>query len=116
MQIVIDINDKVYGLLKYFEKGLGLNDKKDDSDDVKTALMRAVINGTSLPKGHWISHGEHCKNLGVMPSGLGAYKWCSNCDCSIDVREWHRNHYNYCPNCGAKMVEPQESEDMEYTE
>ena len=64
-------------------------------------------------KGHWISHREHCENLGVMPSGLGAYKWCSNCDCGIDVREWHRNNYNYCPNCGAKMVEPQESEDKE---
>ena len=52
MQIVIDIDDKVYGLLRYFEKALGLNNKKDDSDDVKTALMRAVINGTPLPKGH----------------------------------------------------------------
>lgn len=50
MKIVIDINDKVYGLLRYFEKGLGFNDKKDNSDDVKTALMRAVINGTPLPK------------------------------------------------------------------
>ncbi len=48
MQIVIDIDDKVYGLLKYFEEGLGLNNKKDDNDDVKTALMRAVINGTPL--------------------------------------------------------------------
>ena len=62
------------------------------------------------PKGHWIGHREHCENLGVIPSGLGAYEWCSNCDCGIDVREWHRNHYNYCPNCGAIMVEPQESE------
>ena len=53
--------------------------------------------------GHWISHGEHCENLGAIPSGLGAYEWCSNCDCGIDVREWHRNHYNFCPNCGAKM-------------
>ena len=61
-------------------------------------------------RGHWIGHREHCENLGVMPSGLGAYEWCSNCDCGIDVREWHKNHYNYCPNCGAKMVEPQESE------
>lgn len=52
MQIVIDIGDKVYGLLKYFEKSLGLNDKKDDNDDVKTALIRAVINGIPLPKGH----------------------------------------------------------------
>lgn len=52
MQIVIDIDDKVYGLLKYFEKGLGLNNKKDENDNVKTALIRAVINGTPLPKGH----------------------------------------------------------------
>lgn len=51
MQIVIDISDKVYGLLKYFEKALGLVDKKEE-DDVKTALMRAVVNGTPLPKGH----------------------------------------------------------------
>lgn len=53
MRMVIDINDKVYGLLKYFEEGLGLTDKKDgNDDDVKTALMRAVIHGVPLPKGH----------------------------------------------------------------
>ena len=63
--------------------------------------------------GHWIGHREHCENLGVMPSGLGAYEWCSNCDCGIDAVEWHRNTYNYCPNCGIKMVEPQESEGAE---
>lgn len=57
--------------------------------------------------GHWISHREHCRNLGVMPSGLGAYEWCSNCDCGIDVREWHRNNYNFCPNCGARMESKQ---------
>jgi len=51
MQIVIDIPVEVYGLLKYFEKGLGLNDKKEE-DDVKTALIRAVVTGTPLPKGH----------------------------------------------------------------
>ena len=55
--------------------------------------------------GHWIGHREHCEELGVMPSSLGAYEWCSNCDCGIDVKEWHRNNYNYCPNCGAKMEE-----------
>ena len=52
MKIVIDIPEKVYGLLKYFERGLGLNDKKDSNDDVKTALMRAVINGSPLPEQH----------------------------------------------------------------
>lgn len=53
MQIVIDIDDKVYGLLKYFENGFGFDDKDDKKDDdVKTALMRAVLNGTPIPKGH----------------------------------------------------------------
>lgn len=52
MQIVIDIPDKIYGLLKYFEKAMGLADKKEEDDDVKTALIRAVVNGTPLPKGH----------------------------------------------------------------
>ena len=47
MKLVIDIDDKVYGLLKYFENGFGFDDK-DDNDDVKTALMRAVLNGTLL--------------------------------------------------------------------
>ena len=83
--------------------------------DIMTAKqMRIDICNRALEqeprKWHWISHREHCENLGVMPSGLGAYKWCSNCDCGIDVREWHKNHYNYCPKCGARMVEPQESE------
>ena len=83
--------------------------------DCRDCLVEDVIKPltpvTSQPKtGHWIGHREHCENLGVIPSGLGAYKWCSNCDCSIDVKEWHRNNYNYCPNCGAKMGEPQESE------
>lgn len=53
--------------------------------------------------GHWISHREHCEMNNLRPSGLGSYFWCSNCDCGIDVREWHRNNYNYCPNCGARM-------------
>lgn len=75
-------------------------------------LADAVEIEEQEPKtGHWIGHREHCENLGVMPSGLGAYEWCSNCDCGIDVREWHRNNYNYCPNCGTRMIEPQESEE-----
>lgn len=72
---------------------------KDWLDSMPTEDVRPVV------RGRWIGHREHCENLGVMPSGLGAYEWCSKCDCGIDVREWHKNNYNYCPNCGADMRE-----------
>lgn len=53
--------------------------------------------------GRWINHREHCEINNLIPSGLGSYFWCSECDCGIDNKEWHRNYYKYCPNCGAKM-------------
>ena len=44
--------------------------------------------------GHWIS---------------GKYKdTCSRCRCTYPKNIGFKN---YCPNCGARMVEPQESED-----
>ena len=39
---------------------------------------------------------EWIANLGII--------WCSNCNYGIDVRVWHRSHYNYCPNCGCRMA------------
>ena len=84
----------------------------DAYKDMLEACDMAIKALEQEPKtAHWIGHREHCENLGVMPSGLGAYEWCSNCDCGIDVKEWHMNNYNYCPNCGCRMVELQESED-----
>ena len=61
-------------------------------------------------KGYWINHREHCEMNNLIPSGLGSYFWCSNCDRGINASEWVRNNYNYCPNCGCCMVESQESE------
>ena len=60
------------------------------------------------PKGHWIGHREHCEMNNLRPSGLGSYFWCSECDCGIDSKNFSRVNYNYCPNCGAKMVESEE--------
>lgn len=80
---------------------------KSRVDEITNCIAMVVNEPCIQPKsktGHWIGHREHCENLGVMPSGLGAYEWCSNCDCGIDVREWHRNNYNFCPNCGVKML------------
>jgi hypothetical protein len=67
------------------------------------AGIRETVLEQQPKTGHWICHRDHCENLGVIPSGLGVYEWCSNCDCGIDIREWQRNYYNYCPNCGADM-------------
>ena len=60
------------------------------------------------PKGHWISHREHCEMNNLLPSGLGSYFWCSECDCGIDSKDFARVNYNYCPNCGADMREVEE--------
>ena len=47
--------------------------------------------------GRWI---DYQKNIWI-------YAQCSECGTVHDTKT------NYCPNCGAKMVEPQESEDNE---
>ena len=99
-----DINvDDVLKILHKYGKNIFVTDEKKYSDMVdEISNLKAL---KQEPKtGHWISHREHCEQLGVMPSGLGDYEWCSNCDCGIDVVEWHRNHYNFCPSCGIKMV------------
>lgn len=47
--------------------------------------------------GHWIDHQED----------KWIYAQCSECETVHDTRT------NYCPNCGCRMVEPQEREDKE---
>lgn len=107
-----DIISRQAYIERYRKWGYSEYGRKVDNETLAIRVAMSLPPVTPQPKtGHWISHREHCENLGVMPSGLGVYEWCSNCDCGIDVREWHRNHYNYCPNCGAKMNEPQESEE-----
>ncbi len=64
-------------------------------EDIK-AFKMAIEALEQKPKtGHWIPRN----------SFLLQYK-CSECG-------WESEKYNYCPNCGVKMIEPQESEDKE---
>ena len=58
--------------------------------------IRALPSATPQePKtGHWIA----------KPHVYGV-TYCSECDFELKI-----DNTNYCPNCGAKMVEPQESE------
>jgi Zn finger protein HypA/HybF involved in hydrogenase expression len=38
---------------------------------------------------------------------------CDQCEVISFIAMYPNGDANYCPNCGAKMVEPQESEDKE---
>lgn len=55
--------------------------------------------------GHWINKS--------LPSGCGIRFVASECTCCgrITFFDCDQLVYNYCPHCGAKMVEPQESEE-----
>lgn len=65
------------------------------------ADVREVEEEQEPKTGHWIS----TETKGVRYAFWCRYK-CSLCGELSD-------HTNYCPNCGAKMIEPQESEDKE---
>ena len=58
--------------------------------------------------GHWIKYG-------IPRCGEQHYQ-CTNCDEYFNFglySDYYKKAFKYCPNCGAKMVEPQESEDKE---
>ena len=68
--------------------------------DGKSAQIEAIENLPSVtpqPKtGHWTHDGSHWKNRFI----------CSECNYKL-----FDEPTNYCPNCGCRMVEPQESEE-----
>jgi len=73
----------------------------ESNDELQKAINRICELPSVTPKqrtGHWIVH----------PKGIYAHLVCDKCltrapyDCKT----------NYCPTCGIKMVEPQESEEQ----
>ena len=50
MKIVIDIHDKLYDLIKHYERSIEIIEEENDTLEI--TLMRAVINGTPLPEHH----------------------------------------------------------------
>ena len=87
------------------------NDRTSTGHIIVSDLCRDTANLLETleqePKtGHWI--------VEDMFDGDVAYR-CSACNelfCIIEGTP-KDNEYNYCPNCGVKMVEPQESEDKQ---
>lgn len=85
MQIVIDISDKDYQLMK--------------DGHVPFIILDKMRNGTPLtekPKGKWIYKTRIKGNPYIYE--------CSVCN------ECHRDSFKYCPNCGAYMSGGEEDE------
>ena len=61
-------------------------------------VIRNAVEEMKQPKiGYWIH--------------TSGYNWhCSECDF---IQHESKTEYKYCPNCGCRMVKPQESEDEE---
>lgn len=47
--------------------------------------------------GQWDDSGRY-----TFADGSTAVR-CTKCGCSLSVREYHANNWNYCPVCGARM-------------
>ena len=75
----------------------GENFNGDDAMQESIDAIREMPSVTPQePKtGHWIT----------KPHVYGV-TYCSECDFELKI-----DNTNYCPNCGAKMVEPRESEE-----
>lgn len=61
--------------------------------------------------GHWIT--KDGKEQGYDIGGVKTWYiqiMCSECGFIKTAIEGHTEQYHYCPNCGARMFEPQESE------
>ena len=82
-------------------------DSPNNITDVRLGAVRNFVrefppaNPQEPKTGHWIEH----KNNGM------SYIECSECSCWFLRMYLTRN--SYCPNCGTKMIEPQESEEKE---
>lgn len=51
---------------------------------------------------HWIVDTEHAREFN---------KWCFKRFICSECKDWQTyGQTKYCPNCGARMIEPQESE------
>ena len=91
-----EIYHKAYycGLIDDFIRGY----KRYQERDKRCPLREVKI-------GHWIKQNDDY------------FDWyeCSECEYGSDGEMQYNNEFevrtNYCPNCGAKMVEPQESEE-----
>lgn len=110
MQDILDLpsvtsQQKYEDIAKAFQFGLafGFGEKYDEMDNVINEIKKVI---TSQPKtGHWIAQDIHnchtdfkCSECGYIHSFMHLYGKPTA-------------DYTYCPNCGCRMIELQESEE-----
>ena len=86
-----------------------------------TRAVKALPPVTAEPKtGHWIETAEdYYKAINEYGGGVNEDTpyFTDDCACSVclarfSVIDNETERFDYCPNCGAQMVEPQESEEQ----
>ena len=98
--------DRLYSWLNDMRYGIAPDENTPDDErrereaqvDVIDDIMEWIEKHPQEPKtGHWSHDGSHWKNRFI----------CSECGYKL-----FEEQTNYCPNCGCRMVEPQESEEV----
>lgn len=85
-----------------------LNTHGHYTESEESEAIDMAIEALSQPEqkvGHWIKYG--------VPRCDEQHYQCTNCEYYINFGMWgkvYTKEFKYCPNCGAKMVETQESE------
>ena len=94
----LSVRDLLYANAYELEYPDGSSEYVINRDEAIKYLMELPSVYPKEPKtGHWIT----------IPDIYGV-TFCSECDFELRIDDT-----KYCPNCGAKMVKPQESEDKE---
>ena len=85
----------------------GWYEQNRDTENIEDLIILITYMGSVQPsrKGHW-EYFERPMDADTMLSG---YK-CS--ECNYEIGKFYKADNNFCPNCGARMVEPQESEEQ----
>jgi len=82
-----------------------LNDGSSECANIRAEIEKLPSIQSKVKTGHWTERKKHELTGFFLPT-------CSECG-KIQPYTHHTFEWNFCPNCGAKMVEPQEGEDKE---
>ena len=78
----------------------GWYEQNRDTENIEDLIVLITyMDSVTQKSGKWVAHSD---------GGI----WIKYYECS-ECGRGHTIHSDYCPNCGAKMFEPQESEDKE---